>query len=163
MTVVRAAWPLAVLIALSFPAAAQVPTDTELTASYCLGWWRTSRAIITHELASRAMTDLDRQALSKVDDEIARLEEYLLAKSVALGDRNPLPFMIAQQRGEGDFRRCRASAQLPEIRACREKRCGALRKKAENDNRSLHAWLQCTEQCRPAACTHTCAEFKLPY
>jgi hypothetical protein len=163
MTLVRAAWQFALLIALSFPAAAQVPTDTELTASYCLGWWTTSRAIITHALAGKEMTDLDRQALSKVDDEIARLEEYLLAKSVVLGERNPVPFVRAQQRGEDDFLRCRASAQLPEIRACREERCGALRKKAEKDNRSFHAWLLCTEQCRPAACTHTCAEFKLPY
>jgi hypothetical protein len=162
MTLVRAAWQLALLIALSFPAAAQAPTDTELTASYCLGWWTMSRAIFTHELADKEVTDQDRQVVSRVDNEIARLEEYLLAKSVVLGNRNPLPFTIARQRGEDDFRRCRASAQLPETRACREQRCGALREKAEMDNRSFHAWLQCIEECRPAACTHTCADFKLP-
>lgn len=63
MTLVRTTWPLTLLIALSFPAGAQVPTDTELAASYCLGWWTTSRAVITHELAGKEMTDLDRQAL----------------------------------------------------------------------------------------------------
>jgi hypothetical protein len=135
MTLVRATWQLALLIALSFPAAAQVPTDTEVTASYCLGWWTMSRAIFTRELASKEVTDQDRQALSKVDNEIVRLEDYLLAKSVVLGNRNPLPFIIAQQRGEDDFRRCRASAQLPETRACREQRCGALKETAEKDNR----------------------------
>jgi hypothetical protein len=60
-----------------------------------LGWHTTYRE---SPVAKRGTTDMDRDIISDLDECISRLEDYLLAKSILLGNRDPLPFMIAQKR-----------------------------------------------------------------
>jgi hypothetical protein len=156
---VRATWQLVLLVGLSVPAAAQVPTDTELTAAYCLGWWTAGRL-----RAARERPDfLDRarkSAARDLNERIARLEDYLDAKG-AFGPRDPLPLLIARKNGEEDYSRC--VARVSEQEECIDQRCGP--RTTTKDKKPTPQWWNCYVQCMPQPCRggQTCEAFKLPY
>jgi hypothetical protein len=112
------------------------PSDNELSAAYCWGALTAETAIL-QSLANKPGRDsAELRAVKNIttsnDQKILRYRDYLVSKGF-LGDRDPLPILIAKKHGADDGTSCMnnsadlaASLDLPECK--RAQKCETVDK-----------------------------------
>ncbi|WP_156612616.1 hypothetical protein [Paramagnetospirillum marisnigri] len=144
----------------------QVSSDKELRAAYCLGVAEQTKASMfacpdidevmgnvkkRGELWKGELDELVKIAkscektASDIDKNIQRIREFIAAKGYFSG-RDPMPLVLAQNRGKSDVQNCYAEAQTPDSTNCSK---GCMDKCKNNSS----CWSSCMQQrCRPDIC-----------
>lgn len=126
------------------------PTDLELHAGYCLGYFQEGEPAVHKEYESTCINHQgDARACyyeKRLDDEqnskIIRLRSYLIAKGYYTG-REPLPITMAALRGKADYYR---TLQIATTTPCPN--CSAP---SPSDPKSFDATMKCVNACFDAA------------
>lgn len=146
------------LLARSSPAIAQAsqdgPTDSDLRAGYCLkvkqdklAWLRPCESA-TQAGINAAVRAGYQKTCDNVQRDVERLKDYLSARGYLFGPKDPMPIIIAGDRGESDLRSCMQQAQHidPASQTCMD-RCTPL------ISTNSDAWSACMNTCpRPETC-----------
>jgi hypothetical protein len=103
------------------------PTDSDLKAAYCLSVVQDREATFhpcQRTTQDQYLTEAFAKTCHEDQDKIARLNDYLAARGYVYGERDPIPVVVAGDRGLTDSKDCRqfTTGHRSDLSAC-AKRC----------------------------------------
>lgn len=145
---------LALFIAALYPRAlfAQAPpnpSDLELKAAYCMGYWVDSRNWLAQSpfcsgSPDQLCTDQQRQD----NERISRLTAYLFTHGWVTTNKDSTPIFFADMRGEQDAQECRRYATTPQAKECEQQQCAE-----QCAGGSLHVNMNVCGACMRSSCS----------
>jgi hypothetical protein len=120
------------------------PTDSDLKAGYCFQVVQSRTAFLCKQavaLATTVLGPLERKSCADGQNVVERLRDYLSARGYLYGPQDPLPIIIAADRGASDWKACMESASQPgtDSKTCMD-RCASMSVQSG-------AWKSCMEAC----------------
>jgi hypothetical protein len=119
----------------------QTPSDRELKAGYCLGWFRARSQDRNTYCAGAVGTPLacPSDLVQQQDDELKRVTLYLMAKGLPGGA------IIAAGQGARDWKQCFQTLQAPQTQSCSDTCFARSLRRPDDVSR-------CIEACKPDVC-----------